>query len=166
MYSTLIFGLLRAFCRLVPGAYLGSVIAAERADAMKNYAFRLAALLGVACMFTACSREPGELSRTEQALEELQRFVEEARQRTPEDPVEWAKEDLARYGDWEYRVVTLAELEADALEDELNELGQERWEVFWVERTDQGLNLFLKRPTVSYLRAVPFSEIGRAVPGG
>ena len=64
------------------------------------------------------------------------------------------------------RGVTLAELEADALEDELNELGQERWEVFWVERTDQGLNLFLKRPTVSYLRAVPFSEIGRAVPGG
>ena len=102
----------------------------------------------------------------EQALEELQRFVEEARQRAPEDPVEWAKEDLARYGDWEYRVVTLAELEADALEDELNELGQERWEVFWVERTDQGLNLFLKRPTVSYLRAVPFSEIGRAVSGG
>ena len=103
---------------------------------------------------------------TEQALDELQKFVEEVRQRTPEDPVEWAKEDLERYGDWEYRVVTLAELEPDALEDELNELGQERWEVFWVERTDQGLSLFLKRPTVSYLRGVPFSEIGRAIPGG
>ena len=133
---------------------------------MKNNAFRFAILLGAVCMFAACDREPGELSRTEQALEELQRFIGEVRERTPEDPVEWAKEDLARYGDWEYRVVTLAELGADALEEELNELGQERWEVFWVERTDQGLNLFLKRPTVSYLRAVPFSEIGRAVPGG
>ncbi len=133
---------------------------------MKNNAFRFAILLGVVCMFAACDREPGELSRTEQALEELQRFIGEVRERAPEDPVEWAKEDLARYGDWEYRVVTLAELEADALEEELNELGQERWEVFWVERTDQGLNLFLKRPTVSYLRAVPFSEIGRVVPGG
>ena len=133
---------------------------------MKNNAFRIAVLLGVAYMFAACDREPGELSRTEQALEELQRFIAEVRERVPEDPVGWAKEDLARYGDWEYRVVTLAELEADALEEELNELGQERWEVFWIERTDQGLNLFLKRPTVSYLRAVPFSEIGRVVPGG
>ena len=133
---------------------------------MKNYAFRLAALLSVACIFTACYNEPGELPRPERVLEELERFIEEVRQRTPEDPVEWAKEDLERYGDWEYRVVTVAELEADALEDELNELGQERWEVFWVERTDQGLSLLLKRPTVSYLRAVPFSEIGRAVPRG
>ena len=133
---------------------------------MKNNAFRFAILLGVVCMFAACDREPGELSRAEQALEELQRFIGEVRERVPEAPVEWAKEDLARYGDWEYRVVTLAELEADALEEELNELGQERWEVFWIERTDQGLNLFLKRPTVSYLRAVPFSEIGRVVPGG
>ena len=133
---------------------------------MKNYTFRLAALLGVACIFTACYSEPGELPRPERVLEELQRIIEEVRQRTPEDPVDWAKEDLERYGDWEYRVVALAELEADALEDELNELGQERWEVFWVERTDQGLSLLLKRPTVSYLRAVPFSEIGRAVPRG
>ena len=133
---------------------------------MKNTASRSAVLLGVVCMLAACYREPGELPPTEQALEELQRFIEEAREWTPEDPVEWAKEDLERYGDWEYRVVTLAELEAGALEEELNELGQERWEVFWVERTDQGLNLFLKRPSVSYLRAVPFSEIGRAVPGG
>jgi len=145
--------------------YLQSVTAAERADAMKNDALRVAALLSVVCMVAACSREPGEPSRAEQAFEELQRFVEEARDRTPEDPVEWAKEDLEKYGDWEYRVITLVEPGADALEDELNELGQERWEVFWVERTGQGLNLFLKRPAVSYLRAVPFSELGRVIPG-
>ena len=131
---------------------------------MKNNAFRFAVLLGVACMFAACDREPGELSRTEQALEELQRFIAEVRERAPEDPVGWAKEDLERYGDWEYRVVTLADLAADALEQELNELGQERWEVFWVERTDHELSLLLKRPAISYLRAVPLSEIG--IPGG
>ena len=133
---------------------------------MKPAAFRLAALFAIACLSAACSRDPGEPSRAEQALAELQRLVDEAREMTPEDPVEWAKEDLERYGDWEYRVVALAELEADALEEELNGLGQERWEVFWIERTDQGLSLLLKRPAVSYLRAVPFSEIGRAIPGG
>ena len=105
-------------------------------------------------------------SRIEQALEDLQGLIEEARERTPDDPVEWAREDLERYGDWEYRVISVANLEPEALETELNALGEERWEVFWVERTDQGLNLMLKRPAVSYLRAVPFSEIGRAIPGG
>ena len=133
---------------------------------MNTCTFRITALVAVLCALTACNREPGEPSRVEQALEELQRLVEETRESAPEDAVEWAREDLERYGDWEYRVVTLMALEADALEEELNELGEERWEVFWVERTDQGLNLLLKRPAVSYLRAVPFSEIGRVIPGG
>lgn len=133
---------------------------------MDTHIFRITALLAVLSAFAACDREPGEPSRVEEALEELQRLAEETRERAPEDAVEWAREDLERYGDWEYRVVTLAELEADALEEELNELGQERWEVFWVEHTDQGLSLLLKRPAVSYLRAVPFSEIGRVIPGG
>ena len=133
---------------------------------MKTYTVRIVTVLGVLFAFSACDREPGEPSRVEQALEELQRLVEETRERAPEEAVEWAREDLERYGDWEYRVIALVELDADELEAELNELGQERWEVFWVERTDQGLSLLLKRPAVSYLRAVPFSEIGRVIPGG
>lgn len=114
-------------------------------------------------LLMACTQEPGEPSRTEQALEELQRFVEE---RTPDDPVEWAREDLERYGDWEYQIISIPDAEPEVLEAELNELGEERWEVFWIERTDQGLTVMLKRPAVSYLRAVPFSEIGRVIPGG
>lgn len=133
---------------------------------MRAYAIRTAGLLGLLSAFVACEREPGEPSRAEQALEELQRLVEETREGSAEDAMEWAREDLERYGDWEYRVVILAELETNELEEELNALGEERWEVFWVEHTDQGLNLLLKRPAVSYLRAVPFSEIGRVIPGG
>ena len=133
---------------------------------MKTDAFRIATLLGVVCIFAACAREPVEPPPAEQALEQLKQLIEAAKVRTPDDPVEWAKEDLERYGDWEYRVVAVAELDAAALEEELNELGQERWEVFWLERTEQGLSVLLKRPAVSYLRAVPFSQIGRAIPGG
>ena len=125
----------------------------------------LTVLLGVSSVLVACAREPGEPSRTDQALEELQRLVEQARERAPDDAVEWAREDLERYGDWEYRVVMVATLEPDEIEEQLNDLGQERWEVFWVDRTEQGLSLLLKRPAVSYLRAVPFSEIGRVIPG-
>ncbi len=124
----------------------------------------LVAVLSV--QLAACDSEPGEPSRIEQALEDLQGLMEEARERTPDDPVEWAREDLERYGDWEYRVISVANLEPEALETGLNALGEERWEVFWVERTDQGLNLMLKRPAVSYLRAVPFSEIGSGIPSG
>lgn len=124
------------------------------------------AVLALACGLAACSGEEGQPSNTEQALDELQRFVDEARAMAPDNPVQWAREDLERYGDWEYRIVAVVDADAGALETELNELGTERWEVYWIERTDAGLRLFLKRPAISYLRAIPFSEVGRAIPNG
>jgi hypothetical protein len=132
---------------------------------VKSRTVTLTALLGFLSLSAACDREPGEASTAELALVELQRLVEETREGAPEDAVEWAREDLDRYGDWEYQVLTLAELDAESLQAELNALGQERWELFWIDSAGQGLILLLKRPAVSYLRAVPFSQIGRAIPG-
>ena len=79
--------------------------------------------------------------------------------------MEWAKEDIQRWGDWEYRVVVLPEGEARALEAQLNEYGEERWEVFWVDREGGNLKIFLKRPSKSYLRSIPLSELGKAISG-
>ena len=115
---------------------------------------------------SACEREPGAPSQAVQALEKVKRLYKEARDKVPEDPVEWAKEDIQRYGDWEYRIIVLADGEPSTLEERLNKLGEERWEVFWVERSDTDLRLFLKRPVKSYLRAVPLSELGKAISGG
>ncbi len=109
----------------------------------------------------ACEREPGEPSQAERALEEVKQLYAQAKAKAPEDPIEWVKEDIDRYGDWEYQIIILADGELSNLEEQLNEVGQERWEVFWVERSRANLRLFLKRPAISYLRSIPLSNLGR-----
>ena len=113
----------------------------------------LAVILGT--FMAACEQGPGEPSKTDKALKELKRLYEEAKEKAPDDPVEWAKEDLRRGGDWEYRVVALSAAEAETVEVKLNEYGQDRWEVFWVREEDETVTVYMKRPAKSYLRSVP-----------
>lgn len=120
----------------------------------------------MAALVVSCGREPGEPSATDEAMAELQRLYEEVKDKEAEDAVDWAKEDIQKFGDWEYRVVTVADAPPAELEASLNELGSERWEVFWVERSADGLRLFLKRPAKSYLRSLPLSELGKTVTSG
>jgi hypothetical protein len=120
----------------------------------------------IAVAVLGCDKRPGEDSQADRVMEELRGLYEKALEEAPEDAVEWAKEDIGRYGDWEYRVVVIPEEAGEALETRLNELGAERWEVFWMERAGADLRLFLKRPAKSYLRSVPLSGLGTAISGG
>ena len=43
--------------------------------------------------------------------------------------------DLENIGDWEYKVIDLTDGCAAAMETTLNELGNDRWEVFWIENS-------------------------------
>ena len=122
-------------------------------------------ILLLCCSLLGCGQETDEPSQTDQVIAELRSLYEKALEQAPDDPVEWAKEDIARYGDWEYRVVVLDDMGVGQLEDGLNELGAERWEVFWMERTGGNLIVFLKRPTKSYLRSMPLSGLGKALSG-
>jgi len=79
--------------------------------------------------------------------------------------VEGIQGDVENVGDWEYRVVLLADLSAESIESELNALGDERWEVFWVEPAGREIRFFLKRPAVSYLSRVPLSTLLRMLGG-
>ncbi|MEE8382289.1 MAG: hypothetical protein V3R78_10505 [Thermodesulfobacteriota bacterium] len=97
---------------------------------------------------------------------ELYEKAKESGETVPEDMVDWAKEDIKRIGTWEYKIVFL-DVEGDSgLEEELNTLGKERWECFWIEKRENRLTLFLKRPTRSYLKAIPAGEIWRFLPQG
>lgn len=107
-----------------------------------------------------------ESSQPNEALVELQRLYEEAKQKSPEDAVDWAKEDFQRAGDWQYRIVFLADQEAEALASQLDTFGEERWEAFWVDRQGDDLRIFLKRPAKSYLRSIPMGEVGKILAGG
>ncbi len=125
----------------------------------------------LSAVLTACAREPGEPPATERAVAELKEKYAELRKQYEEldkgeDAVSWAKEDLENIGDWEYRIVELASSDVGELESGLNELGDDRWEVFWVERRGASLLLMLKRPAISYISRMPFSELGRIVGDG
>ncbi len=122
-------------------------------------------------LLAACDAELGSSPplTSKDLREKIQELYETARtagEDVPSDAYEWAKSDIGRIGDWEYQIVRLdAEADAPILE-RLNQLGSERWEVFWLERQGAQFRVFLKRPARSYLRLLPLSDLGRLVPMG
>ena len=123
----------------------------------------------------ACSGENKEapdskvqdVSKLESAMAELQNKYEELRQAKPSAAFDWASEDLKNIGDWEYKVIELSGLNSTELEDELNALGEERWQVFWInEDSNEKMQVMLKRPTVSYLSKLPLSSLGKIMLDG
>lgn len=122
---------------------------------------------GVCCaalLLAACGGE-GQ-SRTERALEELQSKYDELAGDRLEEPVQWASEDLENIGDWEYEVVDLSTIPAERLKAELNALGDDRWELVWVDVIGGNRVALFKRPAVSWLSKVPLSQLGRLLMGG
>ncbi len=111
----------------------------------------------------ACGGESDEPSAAEKAVDELQAKYDELSQKEFNDPVKWAAEDLENIGDWEYKVETLPLDSAEEFEAALNELGNDRWEVIWMEKNTVGYTVFLKKPAVSYLNKIPLSSLGRFV---
>jgi hypothetical protein len=109
---------------------------------------------------------PDEVSATARALERLSSAYADLADHDPGEAVQWAQDDFENLGDWEYRVVEFAGLESGSLESELNALGGDRWEVFWVENRGPGVRVYLKRPAISVLSKIPLSTLLRLLPGG
>ncbi len=93
---------------------------------------------------------------------ELYEKAKESGEKVPEDIKDWIKEDIKKIGTWEYEIVLL-DSESN-LEEELNKLGIQRWECFWIEKRDNGLKLFFKRPVKSYLKAFPAKHLLKLIP--
>lgn len=108
---------------------------------------------------TATQRALDELSK---AYESLAGLLDEG----SDEAVERVQGDIENLGDWEYRIVELEDAGTEALEADLNALGNERWETFWVESTRDGIRFYLKRPSVSYLSRVPLSTLLRMLATG
>ncbi|HNP64375.1 MAG TPA: hypothetical protein PKH39_10620 [Woeseiaceae bacterium] len=122
-------------------------------------AFLTAMLLG------ACESDSSEPSTAQRALDELQSKYDELLKDKVYVPVDWAAEDLENIGDWEYKVVNLAFRSPEDLQSQLNEFGNERWEVIWLEKSQGGFLAVLKKPSISYLSKIPISQLGRIVIG-
>ena len=76
----------------------------------------------------------------------------------------WLEEDLERIGSWEYKIVTIDHSDLKDLEMKQNELGQERWECYWVQPASNQTILYLKRRQVSYLQRVYQADLLRFLP--
>jgi hypothetical protein len=49
---------------------------------------------------------------------------------------------------------------------ELNQLGDERWEAYWIEPTANGIRVYLKRTSFSITSRVPLTALIRALASG
>tara|TARA_B100001057_G_scaffold75085_2_gene69745 strand:- start:2845 stop:3318 length:474 start_codon:yes stop_codon:yes gene_type:complete len=76
---------------------------------------------------------------------------------------EWLMKDIENIGDWEYKVVSYGSKDFQALEKDLNELGKERWQCFWVEAAGEGKVFYFKRTKMSYLSKIPAGALLRII---
>ena len=113
--------------------------------------------------------QAAERSATERALEELSAAYQSLAGLLDQgsgEAVDRVQGDIENLGDWEYRIVDLEDDAPEAMEAELNALGNERWEAYWVEPRRDGIRFYLKRPSISYLSRVPLSTLLRLLAGG
>lgn len=108
---------------------------------------------------SATDRALGELSAAYESLADLLNSGSE-------EAVGRVQGDIENLGDWEYKIVDIADAEPAAMEAELNVLGNERWEAYWMESRRDGVRVYLKRQSVSYLSRVPLSTLLRLLAGG
>ena len=71
----------------------------------------------------------------------------------------WVKGDIENIGDWEYKIVAFADKAHPELENELNQLGESRWQCFWVESSGKNKVFYFKRSKISYMHKMPAGEI-------
>lgn len=115
---------------------------------------------------SACQSEVEEASTAQKAMDELQKKYNELVDDNIDVPIDWATEDIENIGDWEYRVENLAFSTPEELTSKLNELGNDRWEVIWLQRTPDGYFAVMKKPSISYLSKIPLSQLGKIMIGG
>jgi len=99
--------------------------------------------------------------------DEVKELYEKAREhgdKVPNDVADWARQDIRNIGDWEYLIVEIEIEDPVAIETQLNELGGDRWECYWVEDSDGGKRFYMKRPIRVYLRHIPLSQLLKLIP--
>ena len=110
-----------------------------------------------------------ELAAAESALERLAAAYDELTGMVDEgsdQAVDRVRADLENLGDWEYQIIELPGDSAATIAEELNALGDERWEAYWVERSNETVRIYLKRPAISYAGRVPIAALLRLLAAG
>ncbi len=134
---------------------------------MKYLAVTLALLFSPFYLLADPETEPGdkvEESYWEQAKKMYEELISEDRN-LKEESKQWLSDDIGRIGDWQYQVVVLDESDPMKVTEELNKLGEERWECFFVNELDGKLAFYFKKERISYLQKISELKIGRLIGG-
>lgn len=123
--------------------------------------FAIATLVVGSLGLVSCQTESQEPSAADKALSQLQKKYDELVDDKVDDTTQWAADDWENIGDWEYRVENLSFSSPEQLAAQLNEFGDERWELIWLDRTPGGFLVVLKKPSISYLSKIPISQLGK-----
>lgn len=82
---------------------------------------------------------------------------------TAKSTSEWLGQDWSNMESWEYKVITLAGTD-DELAEQLNAFGKQGWECFNTQPKGEITRFYLKKPTFSYLRQLPFKDVIKLIP--
>ena len=83
---------------------------------------------------------------------------------TANNVLDFAKEDIARLGTWQYTSRTVTHENPQEVVSILNRLGKEKWECFWVDKQATQTTLYFKKPPKSYTSNIPFKDLLRYLP--
>ena len=124
---------------------------------------RVGALVLLAGFIASCEK----LDRVSEGSPVADEAVDKAKEvigkskETAEKAADWSEDDLRKIGAWDYKIVRFEDVSDEALQEELNILGAERWECYWVEETPDGPRFYFKKTKRSYLRHVPIGDLLR-----
>lgn len=76
---------------------------------------------------------------------------------------DWLKQDIDNIGDWEYKIVAFEGKAGKEMEKDLNKLGDERWQCFWVEANAKEKVFYFKRTKMSYINKIPAGDLLRII---
>ena len=86
-----------------------------------------------------------------QWLKDVYEKAKESGEQIPTNILDWAKSDMKKIGTFDYKIVTFKSEPEEKIVAELQRLGSERWECFWVEQTPDGKKFYMKKAVRSYL---------------
>lgn len=139
----------------------------------KQISLAIVLIAGTLLIFGSCDKVDKIKTATSQKLEntdikqEIQNAynkVKSTGEKVPDNVIEWATEDIKKIGDWNYKVVYLSNENTENIEAKLNEYGENRWEVIWIESNDNGKTIYMKRAAKSYLKHLPLKEVLKVIP--
>jgi hypothetical protein len=85
-----------------------------------------------------------------------------AGEQVPDDILEWAKADVKRIGTWDYKIISFSSDSDEEILSELQDLGKQRWECFWVETTPDGKRFYMKKAFRSYIQTA--GKVSKFIP--